>query len=280
MNKAKSKSALLFFFALIAGSATFLFVPKNSTSDFESQHQPQSPETWKHSPFDKTHAASTISTSRLVFVSLSDQVDRLIATHDPKDAYAAFLLIDGCITFQKFGFVPYFGFPHVREMTDDEIDQKEKLCRGLTERMRTSRLDYLTFAAKNKVDAADVSYFQAGPFGDNSALKTRPNDPLVLEWKKQAIEQLANRANDGDYSSLSVLEREYTESTGVAEKNPLLAFTYASAMRQINDHIGITSLYGDALLSELKNQLSIEESKTAVANANAIYANWLRHSRE
>ncbi|MFZ6755267.1 hypothetical protein ACO0KY_18045 [Undibacterium sp. Dicai25W] len=72
MNKAQSKSALLFFFALIAGSATFLFVPKNSISDFESKHQPQSPETWKHSPFDKTHAASTISTPRLAFVFLSD----------------------------------------------------------------------------------------------------------------------------------------------------------------------------------------------------------------
>jgi hypothetical protein len=88
-------------------------------------------------------------------------------------------------------------------------------------------LDYLAIAAKAGVPGAAVSFAREGPFGDRSALKTRPNDPLVQEWRAQAVAQMISAAESG--SELSVIQYVAVESsigTELFDKNPRLAYRY------------------------------------------------------
>lgn len=51
----------------------------------------------------------------------------------------------------------------------------------MTERMRLSRFDYLAVAVKAGISGALIQMATEGPFGDSTALSTRPDDPLVQE---------------------------------------------------------------------------------------------------
>jgi len=145
---------------------------------------------------------------------LAAQVDRLLASHDPEDAYAAYRLIADCAEFsdkhdrmvfdrREAARAPKDTFmAGYRGMTDDEKRHDAVFCANLTERQRQSRLDALAVAAQAGVSGAAVAFLDAGPFGDPSALKTRPDDPLVQAWKATATAQLQLAADAGDVGTL------------------------------------------------------------------------------
>ena len=211
---------------------------------------------------------------------ISEQVDKLIATGKPADAYSAFILVQNCIDFEKLGTIPFFSFPNTRAMTEEEMDDEAEVCKNMTERMRTSRLDHLAFAAKNGVSGADVRFAELGPFGDRSALRHRSDDPLVVEWKKQAISQLSSNANNGVYGSLITLQKEFTVNSGITENNAYQALKYAAAIRKIDDHMGIFSIYSQDYLFQLQNKLSKVDAERAMQEANDIYESWLKNSKQ
>ena len=74
----------------------------------------------------------------------------------------------------------------MRGMTEREKQHDARLCGPMTERERQARLDYLAIALEAGVRGAAEAFLEAGPFGDPSALQTRPDDPLVKEWKATA----------------------------------------------------------------------------------------------
>jgi len=169
---------------------------------------------------------------------LGVQVDQLIATHDPDDAYTAYWLIANCEIFnrdhdrmiydleevtQKRNMIPYRG------MNDSEKQHDTKLCAGMNERMRVSRFDYLAIAVKAGVSGAAIQMAAEGPFGDHSALKTRPDDPLVKEWKANVLEQLSKEADSGDLSTLNYLWVQTLTGDELIAKDPALAYRYAVA---------------------------------------------------
>lgn len=171
-------------------------------------------------------------------VPLTEQVLRLMATQDPAKIYLAYRLLSGCDEFNKEhdrltfdeaelknakpGYVPGFRGMNEREKLHDA-----KLCRGMTERERLSRLDYLAIAAKAGVPGSAVAFVKEGPFGDPSALKTRPSDPLVQEWKALAKAQLISAAETGaDTEAISDLAAENYNGSELFEKNLLLAYRY------------------------------------------------------
>lgn len=122
--------------------------------------------------------------------SLSARLDRLLATRDPADTYKAYWLIQDCMYFlddpnnyRTGPILPGSVAPAV--ISEDAKIEKAPQCSGLTQRMRSSRIDYLTTAARAKVSLAAIAFYREGPFGDPSALESRPNDPLVQEWKNK-----------------------------------------------------------------------------------------------
>lgn len=211
--------------------------------------------------------------------ALSAQIDALIASGKAEDAWEAYLRIASCAYIQKWHALPFrLLIAPAREPSPEEEKAEFALCTGLTERMKTSRLDYLETAAKAGVRGADLMFLEEGPFGDPSALASRPDDPLVRAWKRQAIAQVTAQANGGDMGTLFVMNLAYISGNEVVEKNSLLALSYGFALRQIYDQIGISrappSMVDDERLRWVGNGLTPDQIASAAAAGNDIAANF------
>jgi hypothetical protein len=182
--------------------------------------------------------------------SLAGQVERLAAAHDPGKAFEAWRLLSECAAFNSehdrlivdptANLHPEPGrIPGLRGMTDAEKRAASRLCGGMTERQRQSRLDYLAIAARAGVPGAALAFAREGPFGDPSALNTRPDDPLVKEWKGQAAGLLARAAETGDdVDTLFYIAEASHAGSDVIDRNPLQAFRYG---------VALGAIYGDLL---------------------------------
>jgi len=112
------------------------------------------------------------------------QIDQLIANREYDR-----MIFDVEEVTQHRNMIPYRG------MNDSEKQRNSKLCAGMSERTRVSRFDYLASAAKAGTSGAVIQMAKEGPFGDRSALATRPGDPLVQEWKANVLAQVGQCAN-------------------------------------------------------------------------------------
>ncbi|WGG51596.1 hypothetical protein [Rugamonas sp. DEMB1] len=195
----------------------------------------------------QTNAAAQAETKPSIFpmpvdeVPLAEQVQALMATGDPEKAYHAYLLLARCEQFIRDGDRPTFDvellktkrpeyLPGYRGMNEQEKQHDTKLCSGMTGRLRLSKLESLAIAVKAGVMGAVAAFAQEGPFGDPSALKTRPDDPLVQEWKAVARAQLVSAVEAGtDISVLTYLAAENHNGSDLFEKNMLLACRYFMA---------------------------------------------------
>ena len=212
---------------------------------------------------------------------LEQQLARLAASGSPDDAYAAYNLLDDCIVFQKEGRLPALEFERGSEMTADEKAAQQYLCADLTERQKSARLDFLAQAAKAGVPGASTRFFYEGPFGDRSALRSRPDDPLVLAWKQQAIAQLTAQAEQAELSSLGTLMMAYVTDGEVSKKDAPKAYGYLLALRMVHDDIltpGSTNPYQDSYWHWLRDELTPEQQALAVEKANAIAARFRQHT--
>lgn len=212
---------------------------------------------------------------------LAQQLARLAASGSPDDAYAAYNLLDDCIVFQKEGRLPALEFDRGSEMTADEKSAQQHLCADLTERQKSARLDFLALAAKGGVAGASTRFFYEGPFGDRSALRSRPDDPLVLAWKQQAVAQLTAQAEQADLSSLSTLMMAYLADGEVVRKDAPLAYGYLLALRMVHDDIltpGTTNPYQDSYWHWLRDELTPEQQAAAASRAHAIATRFRQHA--
>lgn len=212
---------------------------------------------------------------------LAQQLARLAASGSPDDAYAAYNLLDDCIVFQKEGRLPVLEFDRGSEMTADEKSAQQHLCADLTERQKGARLDFLALAAKGGVAGASTRFFYEGPFGDRSALRSRPDDPLVLAWKQQAVAQLTAQADQAELSSLSTLMMAYLADGEVVRKDAPLAYGYLLALRMVHDDIltpGTTNPYQDSYWHWLRDELTPEQQAAAASRAHAIAARFRQHA--
>jgi len=219
-------------------------------------------------------------------VPLAVQVDRLVATRDPARAYAAYRLLADCASFNRDGdrivfddadITPPTGMPGMRALTAVEKARDALLCAGMTERMRQSRLDYLAIAAQAGVPGAAVAMATEGPFGDRTALATRPSDPLVQQWTATVHAQLARAADEGDLDVLHYLTGMRIGGDTLFTKDAAAAYRYGLALgmiqRQVNgleDGMGRLYRADSALMREMAAELSEEQRAVAVADAGRI----------
>lgn len=211
--------------------------------------------------------------------SLSVQVERLLATQDPGSAYAAFFLVSACTRFNRHLDMKLYDpkLQAERDMNASERQSLTKMCSGMTERERMARLDYLAKAVNGKVAGAAWTFAAEGPFGDPSALQTRPGDPLVQEWKATATKQLSQAAEAGDMVVLLVWGLQLLNGSELAEKNPLLGYSYLLAFGFIqldrsgpNDQGAQTYRDGSPMMNALAGNLTVEQRAAAVAMGRSI----------
>ncbi|WP_338679510.1 hypothetical protein OPV09_23605 [Janthinobacterium sp. TB1-E2] len=216
-----------------------------------------------------------------VVVSLAQRLERLASSGKPEDAYAAYNLIDDCIVFQRESRLPGMEFELGREMTAEEKAAQQQLCAGMTQRQREDRLGYLATAAQGGVPGAATLFLSEGPFGDRSALRNRPDDPLVQAWKRQAIAQLTTQADAAELSSVSTLMMAYLRDGDVVQKDAPQAYGYLLALRMVYNDIltpGTTNPYQDEYWHWLQNELTPEQQAAALTKANGIAAKFRQHT--
>lgn len=148
-------------------------------------------------------------------------------------ALSGFQIIELCIAFQ------YNAAHHIDEKTGMKrpltaLARREQAayCAHLTETMKRDRLVYLEQAVKGGAIGAALAFFQAGPFGDPSALVTRPDDPLVQEWKQQAGGYLTQAAHSGDMSAMMVIYNS-DSAQGMPGISPVLQHAAGLAIMRI-----------------------------------------------
>ena len=207
---------------------------------------------------------------------LAQRVERLAASGDPHDAYRAWWLLHACVVFERTGRLPARGEGGA-EAPPDAIADPARSCATLAQRTKMARIDHLERAVRAHVDGALAELVEEGPFGDPTALSTRPDDPLVREWKARVNGLLDDEAEQGAWASL------YQVFTGFWFGHPAIAadrqsaLAYGMALRDIMVKLdGVPEAqaipFNGPFLDEIGAGLTPDEKARAQVRADAIVA--------
>jgi hypothetical protein len=203
---------------------------------------------------------------------LARRIERLAASGDPHDAFEAWWLLHACVVFERTGHVPQ------SEGTDREVlADPAHACATLNERMKMARIDHLERAARAGVEGALAELVEEGPFGDPTALTTRPDDPLVKEWKAHVNGMLSDQAEQGVWSSLYELFTGFWFGHPAIAADRQSALAYGMALRDIMVKLdGVPEQqaipFNGPFLDEIGAGLTSAEKARAQARADAIVA--------
>ncbi|GAA5016923.1 hypothetical protein GCM10025794_04960 [Massilia kyonggiensis] len=203
---------------------------------------------------------------------LAQRIDRLVASGDPHDAYRAWWLLHACVVFGRTGHLPE------RDGTEpDAIADPAHACATVNERMKMARIDHLERAARAGVDGALAELVEEGPFGDPSALTTRPDDPLVKEWKERINGMLNAQAEQGYWASLYQLFTGFWFGHPAIAADRQSALAYGMALRDIMVKLdGVPEQeaipFNGPFLDEIGTGLTPDQKARAQAHADAIVA--------
>ena len=202
---------------------------------------------------------------------LADVISTLIANRNPVDALKAYEIIDGCESRRTL-------FEHMLELNPvpPALLSAKQQCDSITDTIRRSRYDYLSTAAYAGVPGAGSAWLRHGPSGDPEALRSRPNDPLVIEWKQQASALVIRDGDQGDFNALQDLMNGYAGKSPIFDADPSRELAYAMAYKDVVDllQLGmpVPNQPTDADLAALTAKLSPEQVDWAKAKAAAIIA--------
>jgi hypothetical protein len=142
--------------------------------------------------------------------------------------------------------------------------------------MRRSKYAYLRTAAYAGSPGAGSDWLRHGPSGDVEALRTRPDDPSVIEWKQQARALVIRDGDQGDFNALQDLMNGYAGKTPIFDADPSRELAYAIAYKDVVDLLqlgtAVPNQPTDAELAALAAKLSPEQVTWAKAKAAAIVA--------
>jgi hypothetical protein len=198
---------------------------------------------------------------------LVEVITALTVTRNPSDALKAYQIIDGCESLRAMF--------QLDPMPPVLLSQKKR-CASITDVMRRSKYDYLSTAAYAGVLGVGSEWLRHGPSGDLDALRSRPNDPLVVEWKKQARALVMHDGDQGDINALQDLINGYAGKTPIFDADPSRELAYAMAYKEVVDQLqlgmAIPGQPTDEQLAALAAKLSPEQVAWAISKARTIVA--------
>lgn len=217
--------------------------------------------------------------------SKAQQFAQLVSTGQPADAYRATGLLYECRLARKYekdlkssrpgdlGESMAYQLKH----GEDPAAWRERACGDLTDQQQSQMIVLLEKAAAAGVPSAALSLMREGPFGDWSALHTRPDDPLVLEWRKRMFSLIELAASKGDFSAMSTLADQYATGQGVGVieggTNAARALEYATAMHLLYESRRGKEMLGKAQqLAKLTARLKPEEAAKAREAGERLFA--------
>ncbi len=166
-----------------------------------------------------------------------DQLKELADSKKPEDAFKRYQILAACFhdaeelkSFDSWA-INEDNRLHIAERKP-ELEKSMRQCVGVDYTAMAHRFDLLNLAVRANVKGAASAYLHEGPNGDKFALETRPTDPNVLDWKRQAIAQLENAAQHCDQSAMSDLAQVYFFNV-ITRKDPAKEFFYMAAMYEL-----------------------------------------------
>lgn len=142
-------------------------------------------------------------------------------------------------------------------------------CRGVSAQDISDSMRYLKRAAEGGDDRAVYQYASGLPLAymDQADLIKHPE--AVLEWRADSMRYLASAIESGSTDALLAVSRAYEQGT-LGEQDPVLAYQYALAWRQIAfsaDNAG-----ADVYPNKLAANLTPDEISRAQLGAQALVA--------
>jgi len=128
------------------------------------------------------------------------------------------------------------------------------------------RHEYLLIAVKGGVPKAATSFAFEPPEGVDNFHTERidPNDPRVIQWKKDSIGYLTQAATQGDTGAIGMLSGFYANGQ-MTQQNLQLALTYTIALAKLrNEDLNSEDI------TELSGKLTPDQVNTATAAANQL----------
>lgn len=92
------------------------------------------------------------------------------------------------------------------------LDERKKLlalCEGVNPAQLQERLSFLALAARAGKVEAQIDYFMEGPYGRDTDLAKSADDPVVQQWKTEAVTELKSAAGQGEPFALALLAQVY-----------------------------------------------------------------------
>ena len=113
------------------------------------------------------------------------------------------------------------------------LQQREKLlalCQGVNSAQLQERLTFLAQAARAGNVEAQIDYFMEGPYGRDTDLAKSADDPVVQQWKTEAVKDLKAAAGQGEPFALALLAQVYAAGELLPRDEKLsLAYKVAEA---------------------------------------------------
>lgn len=111
------------------------------------------------------------------------------------------------------------------------LEQREKLlalCQGVNSAQLQERLSFLAQAARAGKVEAQIDYFMEGPYGRDTDLAKSADDPVVQQWKTEAVAELKSAAGQGEPFALALLAQVY-EAGELLPRDAKLSLAYKVA---------------------------------------------------
>jgi len=111
------------------------------------------------------------------------------------------------------------------------LDERKKLlalCAGVNPAQLQERLSFLALAARAGKVEAQIDYFMEGPYGRDTDLAKSADDPVVQQWKTEAVAELKSAAGQGEPFALALLAQVY-DAGELLPRDAKLALAYKVA---------------------------------------------------
>ncbi len=204
--------------------------------------------------------------------TLSTRYEQLAGSGNPANAFAAYNLAMDCVWARQQLRQIELQAPGERSeesktgLTDGSLAARAtEACGDITDAQIESRLKYVEAAAAAGVPLAALRLSAEGPFGDQTALSNRPDDPAVLQWRERVAALIKLAADKGDLASMASLSNMYESGTGIiGQRDPYKALEYATAKWELQRQLtGTPPPFQEKLSSKLAAALTPEQAQSA-----------------
>lgn len=164
--------------------------------------------------------------SRPEAVSLSRQVQQLVAAGTPAASFQAYQLLARCERARRVAEqLPQATLPATRAWMEKE-EKPDTACGDISPGQTASRLQYAERAAQAGVPGAAMAFLQEGPYGDEMLNATaQPEQPAVRDWMVRSRAYVKLAADNGDLAAISNMSNHHDFS----DPQPALALRYYAA---------------------------------------------------